>query len=359
MKLLRHAIPLIFHNHLAEMTYFVTSKCNYRCQHCFMLNKLNKRENELSVNEIKKMSRHIRPLQRVHIGGGEPFLRKDISEIIQTISQNWESEVICLPTNGSIQDNLLNTVKDFAQKCTRQLRLHFSLNTLDEDFKKFTCSNDSFQDWKQTFKMAKSLTENVPNITLLALLTYNDFNQAYFDSLLDFVTTKLCPDDVSLGLVRSHKRYNPTLDIEGYTRIVEHFFSNSSKQNALLKAYRSSIRNYMAEYYSTGKSAIKCYSGKMRVVMSPEGNIYPCETSGYPENENPTEWLMGNIRDFDYNIQALLKSCDATAIRKSIEDRRCHCSQGIDMSLSLLCNNFFKAEVLLKSIKTLFVNCRK
>ena len=48
-----------------------------------------------------------------------------------------------------------------------------------------------------------------------------------------------------------------------------------------------------------------------------------------------------NVVGFDLSI----------TIRKEIDKRRCHCHQGIDMSLSLLCSNIFKTEVLLKCIK--------
>jgi radical SAM protein with 4Fe4S-binding SPASM domain len=349
MKLIRHALPLIFHHHLAELTFFVTSRCNYRCRHCFMLDKLNNRDEELSLTEVSKMAKYIRPLQRVHIGGGEPFLRKDISQIIGTISRDWDARVICLPTNGSIRQPLISTVQNFAANCQNHLRLHFSLNTLEQNFQEFSGTKDTFQEWEETFRLAKSITDQSTNITLLTLMTFNDHNQAYFENLIDYVTNSLCPDDVSIGLVRPHKTYNPVLDIEKYRQLIKTYFSETSSQNLFLKAYRTLIREHMATYYLQKRSLTKCYSGKMRVVMSPEGNIYPCETRGYPEGDDES-FLLGNIRDFNYNIRNLLKSPRSQEVLDEIKNRSCHCSQGIDLSLSLLCSHQFKLKLLKKSL---------
>jgi radical SAM protein with 4Fe4S-binding SPASM domain len=295
------------------------------------------------------MAKYIRPLQRVHIGGGEPFLRKDISQIIGTISRDWDARVICLPTNGSIRQPLISTVQNFAANCQNHLRLHFSLNTLEQNFQEFSGTKDTFQEWEETFRLAKSITDQSTNITLLTLMTFNDHNQAYFENLIDYVTNSLCPDDVSIGLVRPHKTYNPVLDIEKYRQLIKTYFSETSSQNLFLKAYRTLIREHMATYYLQKRSLTKCYSGKMRVVMSPEGNIYPCETRGYPEGDDES-FLLGNIRDFNYNIRNLLKSPRSQEVLDEIKNRSCHCSQGIDLSLSLLCSHQFKLKLLKKSL---------
>lgn len=353
MKLLRHAIPLVTHSRIVEMTYFVTSRCNYSCQHCFMLDQLNDRKDELSADELRKMAKYIRPLQRVHLGGGEPFLRKDISEIVQVISNEWQAEVICLPTNGSIRGGLLQTAHDFKNKCTRQLRLHFSLNTLRENYGEFTQSKDTFEGWEKLFLETKSITDTANNITLLTLLTFNDYNQDRFEEILEYVTTVLRPDDVSIGLVRPHKNYNPILDTSKFRQIVDRYFNEQSTQNPFLKAYRSLIREYLAKYYTNKCQLTKCYSGKMRVVMSPDGDVYPCETEGYPEGLDKMSYLMGNIRNYNYNINELLASKAAIRVIEKIQTQKCHCSQGIDMSLSLLCSNAFKLRIVQRGIANL------
>src|SRR5437867_3481894 len=97
IKLLPYAVPLIFKNRLTELTLFITTTCNMKCKHCFVIDELNKKTDLLTVDEVKKMGKHITYMQRVHISGGEPFTRKDLPEVIVTISNEWNAGVVCVP----------------------------------------------------------------------------------------------------------------------------------------------------------------------------------------------------------------------------------------------------------------------
>ena len=66
---------------IAQWTHFVTSVCNARCAHCFY--PINAGKNELTLEEIEKLTRTLPPIRLLLIGGGEPFLRRDLPEIIR------------------------------------------------------------------------------------------------------------------------------------------------------------------------------------------------------------------------------------------------------------------------------------
>ncbi|MEE8585035.1 MAG: hypothetical protein V3T83_09310, partial [Acidobacteriota bacterium] len=42
-----------------NLIFFVTSRCNLLCKHCFYWEELNKRSGELSFEEIEKISRSL------------------------------------------------------------------------------------------------------------------------------------------------------------------------------------------------------------------------------------------------------------------------------------------------------------
>ena len=44
------------------LTYFVTSRCNLQCQHCFYWDSLNKIKNELNLEEIEKFSKELKEI---------------------------------------------------------------------------------------------------------------------------------------------------------------------------------------------------------------------------------------------------------------------------------------------------------
>ena len=50
--------------------------------HCFYKSELNKKEEELSLQQIKTIAKTLKhPLKTLMITGGEPFLRNDVPEI--------------------------------------------------------------------------------------------------------------------------------------------------------------------------------------------------------------------------------------------------------------------------------------
>ncbi len=356
-NIFRNIIPLIFKNRLTEMTFFVTDKCNFKCKHCFMLDQLNVKKTQfLSPEEVGKMGRFIHSMQRIHIGGGEPLIRNDIPEIILTIANHWNTQTICLPTNGSYLKNAVKTVTLFGQNSSKYLRFHFSLNVMRKEMDDFSGYKNAFRRWDKTVKKVKTIAQKYRNISLTILTTFNDFNQKQIDDLLNYVKNEIKPDDISFSLVRPHKNYKPNLDLKKFNAINQQIHSEFAAHNVFIKAYREAIRKKIARYYKVPKYYLPCQSGKLRVVMSPDGDVFPCENLGYPEGLDQAHWKMGNIRDYDYNIHDLLKSNTAKIIRKRIRQSRCHCHHGVDMSLNYQSTWKFKAEVFFLGMKYLFVN---
>jgi radical SAM protein with 4Fe4S-binding SPASM domain len=354
MNFIRYLTPLLFQHRLTELTYFVTSSCNFKCRHCFVTDQLNKKHQELTPEELKKMGRSIPAMQRVHIGGGEPFARTDITDVVLTITREWNVGVMCLPTNGWFTDRTVDLTEKYGSngvKCA--LRMHFSLSTLPSDMDKFTGQQGSYTRWRQTICKVKNAASSFKNISVLVLSTFNDFNQDTFPELMRIVLDEIGVDDFSFCLVREHENYHPKLDIEKFNTLMHQYYGRNSHQHPLLKIYRESVREVIADYYKNPREIVPCCAGRLRVVMSPDGEVYPCETLGYPACKDSSAWRMGNIRDFDYNIRKLLTSDTARDVRNAIKKKHCHCAQGIDISLSLLCSNRFRFAILAKLIRHL------
>jgi len=325
------------------------------CKHCFVAEELNTKSDDfLSVDEILKMGEHIPHMQRVHLGGGEPFLRNDIAKLSVELSNSWKTGVICIPTNGWFGDNILETIESFGNFGYGNLRLHFSINsTVPEDMDNFTQLTGSFKRWLENIQAAKKASRKYNNITLVALSSFNEYNQDSFIDLIDFVMDEVGVDDFSFHLVRSHGEYHPVIDIDKFNQAIDYFFKSKSKDNPLLKAFRSKIREATADYYQKPEYSTPCASATSRVVMSPTGDIYPCEKIGYPNLREKDEWFMGSIREFDYDIHKLLQSKLALDVRNRIITGQCHCDHGIDSSLSKLTSTKFKAEVMARTVQNI------
>jgi radical SAM protein with 4Fe4S-binding SPASM domain len=348
----KHIPALLTGKHVIEMTYYVTDACNFACKHCFVIDELNKKMKHLTPGEIRKIGPSLAPLQRVSISGGEPFIRKDIADVFLTISEAWDADIITTPTNGFYTKAIGETLRRFGTEGKNRLRVMLSLNThIEKDYLSFinVPAKQAFTRWKESLEIARSATKQYPNLSMGVLTSYNIWNQEIFPDLVDFVLTELKVEDFSFGLVRDGEK-DGALDLETFKAIAKKYYEEKNKDGAFLSAYREVLREYMISYYEQPRMMTPCVSGKMRITMAPNGDVYPCETLGYPAKSRDA-WLVGNIRDYDYDMAALMGSERARSLHARIVETRCHCQDGCDMSVSLMMNNKFRAQVAMRTAK--------
>ncbi len=350
MRLLPHAIPLIFGNRLTELTMFITTACNMRCRHCFVIDELNKKTDLLTVDEVRRMGRHIPFMQRVHISGGEPFTRKDLAEVVLSISNEWNAGVVCVPNNGWYTDNVVRTIERFGTEGKGHLRIHFSLHSTNaQAMDNFTQRPGSFERWMETVAAASEAKRRFRNVTLIALSTYNMSNMDTFPELVDFVLNDTGVDEFSFHLARSHDGYENVVDTTNYKRVLDDYFRNKYRGHPVLRAYRELVRREHLRIIEEN-TPLPCRAATLRVVVAPNADVYPCERMGYPNGTDRERWLLGNLRENDYDLPALLRQPHVEELRREIASTPCGCNHEIDTSLSLLSRNSFRFKVLRRAL---------
>ena len=341
--------PLFLNNRLTEITLYTTGKCNFSCAHCFVARRLNKKYDELTLDELKKIGSFVPALQRISLSGGEPFLRKDIKEMAVLFSNSWRAEHVVIPTNGHFTKNITETIEHFGKNGKGRLRILFSLTGIGKEMEAFVRVPGSFERWKQSLASAKDAAKDCPNVELGVLSSYHEQNQDRFFELMDFVMNECGIEDFSFALVRPHKRYRPTLNLDRFE-----YYKKRNKQPAFTRAYRELYREMLLSYYRNPRMIVPCQSGKMRIVISPEGDVYPCETLGFPA-DHPEPWHIGNLRESGYNLSNLMRSSRAQTLHRKIVRDKCHCHDGCDLSLSLLASTPFKLKIFFRGMKYLMM----
>src|SRR5499427_2099795 len=94
---------------LGTVILFITSRCNSFCKTCFYHNELNQ-PGDMTFDQIEKVSRTMPPITDLWLSGGEPTLRHDASEIIDTFVQNNGVRRLIIPTNGLVKSRVLEIV---------------------------------------------------------------------------------------------------------------------------------------------------------------------------------------------------------------------------------------------------------
>src|SRR5215813_6704895 len=94
---------------LGTLILFVTSRCNAFCKTCFYWDELN-RPGDLTRDQLDKISRTMPPITDLWLSGGEPTLRRDLSDIIDLFIANNGVNRVIIPTNGLIKSRVYDVV---------------------------------------------------------------------------------------------------------------------------------------------------------------------------------------------------------------------------------------------------------
>lgn len=92
-----------FSRRLTYLRLSITDFCNFRCEYCLPNGYQGKRpDDELSVAEIATLIRGFAKVgtEKVRITGGEPSIRKDVVEIIDTIKHTQGIKTVAMTSNG-------------------------------------------------------------------------------------------------------------------------------------------------------------------------------------------------------------------------------------------------------------------
>lgn len=95
---------------LGTVILFVTSRCNAYCQTCFYHAELN-HPGDMTFAQIEKVSQTMPPITDLWLSGGEPTLRKDVSEIVDLFVRNNGVKRLIIPTNGLIKSRTFDIVE--------------------------------------------------------------------------------------------------------------------------------------------------------------------------------------------------------------------------------------------------------
>src|ERR1051326_7149176 len=94
---------------LGTVILFVTSRCNAFCQTCFYHEELNQ-PGDLTFAQLEKISQTMPQITDLWLSGGEPTLRRDVSDVIDLFVKNNGVNRIIIPTNGLIKARVFEIV---------------------------------------------------------------------------------------------------------------------------------------------------------------------------------------------------------------------------------------------------------
>lgn len=131
----------------------ITNTCNYHCSYCIFSSESKKYENELTTNEVKQAIKDLKENNFTYIKftGGEPFTRKDMTEILKYANKlGFDMDI---STNASlVTDEIAKELKNI-----KFPMVHVSLDGSDKTTHEYVRGKDTFE---KTLRGIRYLTEN-------------------------------------------------------------------------------------------------------------------------------------------------------------------------------------------------------
>lgn len=315
--------------------FFVTNKCNSRCKHCFYWKNLNKK-NELGLEEIEKISKKLGRTQVLLLSGGEPFLRKDLFEIISIFIKNNGVKVVSIPTNALLTKEIIRVADKLSEAFPNvTFSINPSIDALYEKNDKFRGVKGSFIKAIETLKELEKIKKKRKNIEVVVSTVISNFNYRDIDKIINFFK-RFDITYHNFELLRgSPKEKNillpPVNEIKKIHRKVMklrgEYISRTKNPSLFEKIAVLGILDYThylkEKFLETGKMPITCSAGKNIIVLEPNGGIRLCELL-------PS---VGNLKDYNYDIRALLKNNKANKIQNMV--KKCGCTHVCFINMSI------------------------
>ncbi|MBS3097456.1 radical SAM protein [Candidatus Woesearchaeota archaeon] len=300
---------------LRRLNFAVTYRCNSKCLTCNIwktcLKNPSLAKKELYLKDIKSIFSQFKDLKFIGITGGEPFLREDLIEIVESIKVPYVS----IPTNALMPKRVIGFVEKMVEiDNLKQLDISVSIDAIGKLNDKIRGVPGSYDKSIEALKLLKKLQRKNDKIvigisTTISKANVNEIIKVYkLAEKLDVAFFTRLAHSSSLYYENiSSKIFVDETDMPYIERIFK-FLLKKQPRNLF---YRHYLNRFLE---NPSKQPVPCFSGFNSFFIDPYGNLYPCIMLNR---------RIGNLKG--KVLKQLLDSKETKDIRKSISDGECSC----------------------------------
>ncbi len=324
----------LFTKKLDLLILFVTSVCNARCRTCFYWLELN-RKGDLTFEELSKLSSTMPEFHDLWISGGEPFLRKDLAEVIQLFYTNNHIRDVRIPTNGLPTSQTLQIVKEVLETCSElHLEVDISIDGFGETHDRIRGVPGNFEKALATMVGLQALRNEWQNFTLYVNSVITQENQDEIVSLGHFFVQNADLDGHYFQIIRGDPKDSnlKRVDAQELRRIYQEvapvnlrYVSKTPRKKSFLQpltkafwqaGYMFSYATQYENYANGSKWKMPCTAGQTSIVVDYNGDIRVCEL------RKP----IANLRKYGMDFNRFWDSIDRKREVRQVELDQCFCT---------------------------------
>lgn len=323
---------------LGTVIFFITSRCNAKCQTCFYHEELN-RPGDLTFAQIERVSRTMPAITDLWLSGGEPTLRHDASEIIDLFVNNNGVRRLIIPTNGLVKQRAYEIVER-APEAHPALDLYLNV-ALDGYGKTHDHIRGVPGNWERTLDCIASLYPLKERFADRFRLNVNTVvcaeNYAEVGRLASFLWENFQLDGHYFNIVRGETKVGDSIkqvpvevlpemyaQVSALTkRYGDRMFAGDDAATRFVKnlAYVGAITTHYRTQHSNFAEPtawpFPCTAGETTAVIDYDGGVRACELRGQ----------FATLADYDYDFGALWAARERVEELNAIDGgRACWCT---------------------------------
>jgi len=329
---------------------FVTARCNARCVFCFNWENVFEKPKvaEITVDEFETLSRSMNPLLQMVISGGEPYVRKDLPEIVAAFYRNSGTRMVGIPTNAYLPKAVEQGTRGILERCPDlSLNVNLSIDALFEKHDEVRGVKKQFHRILETYECLDAMRREFPNLTVNAQTVLSKYSIDDVEETIRYLQEHLDFDFHGIGPVRGS---TPEKDVKEITaRQVRRIYDLHESMRPecgsrlpfakIADALLDRIRETELRAMDSDRREFLCLAGSKMVVISHEAKVYPCEPLWLDDEMKrvfPRDATLGDLRETGFDIRPILASPHAHQVRKDVAREYCACQYGCAIYNGLL-----------------------
>lgn len=301
-----------------KLTFAVTYNCNSKCKTCSIWKKRS--SGELSLGEIGKFFSKNKSLRWIAITGGEPFLRRDLPQIVKYAQKTNPVSVLTITTNCLLPEKILSDMKRILRLGIPRLILTLSCDGPPKVHDEIRGVKGNFEKVCRVYSSLKGLQSE--RFKIFFGMTISAFNIGQFENLKKELSERF-PEigydrlHVNVFHYSPHFYSNKILPSEWEARARREILEIALKRKFSpldpLGYLESGYLKGVSRYLKTKKSPLPCKAASSSAFLDPYGNIYPC-----------TVWnkILGNVKKTP-SLGEIWKGGEAVAASKKASCLEC------------------------------------
>ena len=353
-RTVHHAKSFLNPNQVAYLIFYVTNRCNFRCDFCFYHEEIEKgkKAEELSLEEIKQIAPTIGPLLQLSLTGGEPFLRDDFAEVASTLIAHTGAPYVTIPTNASLPKRMVPFLEEVLARFPETFfRLVFSVDGIGEDHDKNRSYPGSWKKIVESFNAISPMRKRFPNLVLDANLVFSATTEEKIRKTVETLNQDFSYDNLSVTYARGEIK-DPELkkvSAQKYIELndcLENMKRKKEKRSLypVWRAVRDISRHYLIKTVFNEEFVTPCVAGRKLAIIYETGEVHPCEILGKG---------VGNLRDFDYNFKKVMHNKKNKELTRWIVESKCKCSFECALAANVLWGKSSYSKLFFTSLKNI------